>query len=93
MASTLFRYQVRHVIQVSDDVVIAHISPAGARAERRALAPYQRPRPTVLGIGDVRARSTGRAVVAGRRPDTPMRPGGAVPAATGAVAPGGGPQN
>lgn len=77
-----FRYEVRHVMAVADDVLIAHIA-------RLAVGPGGSPLPPAFS-GDqpfsemamyVLVRRDGRWWLAAGQ-NTPMRPGGAVPAVT-----------
>ncbi|WGD49090.1 SgcJ/EcaC family oxidoreductase [Bradyrhizobium sp. CB1650] len=75
-----FRYQVRHVLAVREDVVIAHIA-------RLALGPEGEPLPPSSDPGQpfsemamyVLVRRDGQWWLAAGQ-NTPMRPGGAVPA-------------
>jgi uncharacterized protein (TIGR02246 family) len=78
-----FHYRVRHVRSVSDDVIIAHIA-------RLAVGPDGEPLPLAAGAGDqpfselamyVLVRRDGHWWLAAGQ-NTPMRPGGAVPAIT-----------
>jgi uncharacterized protein (TIGR02246 family) len=77
-----FRYQARHVLAVADDVVIAHIARLALGADDQPLAPStEADQPFSEMAMYVLVRREGRWWLAAGQ-NTPMRPGGAVPATT-----------
>lgn len=77
-----FRYHVRHVMSVSEDVVIAHIARLAMRPDGTALPPSIAPdEPFSEMAMFVLVRRGGQWWLAAGQ-NTPMRPGGAVPAST-----------
>ncbi len=77
-----FRYRVRHVLAVSDDVVVAHIARLALAADGRPLSPSADPgQPFSEMAMFVLVRRQERWWLAAGQ-NTPIRPGGAVPAST-----------
>ena len=79
-AAAPFRYEVRHVMAVSDDVVIAHIARLAIGADGNPLPPTADPAGpfSEMAMYVLIRRDGGWWLAAGQ--NTPMRPGGAVPA-------------
>jgi hypothetical protein len=75
-----FRYQVRHVLALSDDVVVAHIARLALDASDEPLPPGADPgQPfSEMAMYVLVHRDDQWWLAAGQ--NTPMRPGGAVPA-------------
>jgi uncharacterized protein (TIGR02246 family) len=77
-----FRYEVRHVLAVSDDVVIAHIARLALGTDGRPLPPTADPHQPFSEMAMyVLVRRSGHWWLAAGQ-NTPIRPGGAVPATT-----------
>ena len=78
-----FRYQVRHVVAVSDDVVVAHIARLALAEDGEPLTPSLDPQqPMSEMVMFVLVRRNGEWWLAAGQ-NTPMRPGGAVSATAG----------
>jgi uncharacterized protein (TIGR02246 family) len=77
-----FRYQVRHLLAISDDVVVAHIARLALGSDGHPLPPSADPsQPFSEMAMYVLVRRGGKWWLAGGQ-NTPIRPGGAVPATT-----------
>ena len=75
-----FHYQVRHVLAVSDDVIVTHIARLAMSADGKPLPPSFDPdQPFSEMAMYVLVRRNGHWWLAAGQ-NTPMRPGGAVPA-------------
>lgn len=79
---TAYRYQVRHVLAVSEGVVIAHIARLALSLDGKPLAPSSDPNQpfSEMAMYVLVRRGEDWWLAAGQ--NTPMRPGGAVPAST-----------
>lgn len=77
-----YRYDVRHVVAVSDDVIIAHIARLALTEHGEPLPPSLDPEQPMSELAMyVLVRRNGQWWLAAGQ-NTPMRPGGAVPAST-----------
>jgi uncharacterized protein (TIGR02246 family) len=77
-----YRYEVRHVLAVSDDVIIAHIARLALGTDGQPLPPTADPRVPFSEMAMyVLVRRAGQWWLAGGQ-NTPIRPGGAVAATT-----------
>ena len=76
-----FRYDVRHVLSVSDDVVVAHVARLVLDDDGEPLPPSNDPGPFSEMVMFVLVRRDGDWWLAAGQ-NTPIRPGGAVSATT-----------